>query len=110
MDIQALPALIRLISGIDGIRIIRILYCYAEGITEELIHEMRDNPKVAHYIEMPIQHSNDAVLKRMNRRDTKQKITKSHSVVAESYAGYRHTNNRDGWISRRDRRGVFGFA
>lgn len=73
---QALPALIRLISGIDGIRTIRVLYCYAEGITEGLIREMQVNPKVAHYIEMPIQHSNDAVLKRMNRRDTKQKITK----------------------------------
>jgi ribosomal protein S12 methylthiotransferase len=80
----ALPALIRLVSGIASIRTIRILYCYAEGITEELIGEMQSNPKVAHYIEMPIQHSNNAVLKRMNRRDTKQKITKVIHLLRKS--------------------------
>jgi len=71
---SALPSLIRSISAIDKIRSIRILYCYADGITDELILEIKSNPKVAHYIEMPIQHSNNSVLKRMNRRDTTQKI------------------------------------
>jgi len=71
---QALPELIRNISVIENIRTIRILYCYADGITDELILEMKNNPKVANYIEMPIQHSNNAILKRMNRRDTTQKI------------------------------------
>ena len=71
----SLPSLIHAISEIDGIRTIRILYCYADGITDELVQEIRHNPKAAHYIEMPIQHASDTVLKRMNRRDTKQKIT-----------------------------------
>lgn len=70
----ALPELLRRISEISGIRAIRILYCYADGITDELISEIRDNPKVMKYIEMPIQHANDEILKRMNRRDTKHKI------------------------------------
>jgi len=79
MDIyghHALPSLIRRISDIDGIQTIRILYCYADGVTGELIQEIKNNPKVANYIEMPIQHANNEILCRMNRRDTKEKITK----------------------------------
>ena len=70
----ALPSLLRQISEIDGIRTIRVLYCYADGVTSELIQEMKTNPKVAHYIEMPIQHANNVILKRMNRHDTQEKI------------------------------------
>lgn len=77
---QALPKLIREISKIDKIQAIRILYCYVDGITDELIQEMKENPKVLHYLEMPIQHANNEILKRMNRRDTKQKI--EHAVKA----------------------------
>lgn len=70
----ALPSLIHRISEIEKIQSIRILYCYADGITDELIQEMRNNLKVANYIEMPIQHANNNMLRRMNRRDTKEKI------------------------------------
>ncbi len=71
---QALPELIRLISAIEKITFIRILYCYVDGITNELIQEIKENPKVVHYIEMPIQHANDSMLLRMNRRDTQARI------------------------------------
>lgn len=77
---QALPKLIREISKIDKMQAIRILYCYVDGITDELIQEMKENSKVLHYLEMPIQHANNEILKRMNRRDTKQKI--EHAVKA----------------------------
>ncbi len=70
----ALPSLLQRISEIKEIHTVRILYCYADGITDELIQEMKINPKVAHYIEMPIQHANNEILKRMNRRDTQKGI------------------------------------
>lgn len=63
-----LPELLRKISEIDGIEWIRLLYCYPENITDELIDEIALNPKVCHYMDMPIQHADDAVLKRMGRK------------------------------------------
>lgn len=72
---QALPELIKRISLIDNVKNIRILYCYVDGITPELIDVMATNSKVVHYIEMPIQHANNNVLKRMNRRDKQKKIS-----------------------------------
>jgi len=71
-----LPELIRRISEIRSIRKIRLLYCYADGITDELIEEIKNNTKVAKYIEMPIQHADNNVLSRMNRRDTAESIEK----------------------------------
>jgi len=67
---SSLHILLQKLSAIDGIRWIRIMYCYPEHIYPELIAEMATNPKVAHYIDMPIQHADDNVLKRMNRRST----------------------------------------
>lgn len=83
----ALPELIHRISQIGQIRTIRILYCYVDGITEDLIREMKENPKVAKYIEMPIQHASDAVLKRMNRRDTKEKIRQTVETLRKEIPG-----------------------
>lgn len=68
---KKLPELLRKLSEIAGLKWIRLLYCYPEEITEELIKEIRDNPKVCHYLDMPIQHCEDSVLKRMGRRTTK---------------------------------------
>jgi ribosomal protein S12 methylthiotransferase len=87
MDIygrNVLPELINRISAIDKVRKIRILYCYADGITDELISVMRDNPKVAKYIEMPIQHADNAVLARMNRRDTRERIAEVIKQLRQS--------------------------
>ena len=70
---KKLPELLKKLAGIEGIQFIRLLYCYPEEITEELVYVMRDEPKICHYLDMPIQHASDAVLKRMGRRtDSKQ--------------------------------------
>lgn len=63
-----LPQLLHKISQIDGIQWIRFLYAYPETITDELIQEVKSNPKVCHYFDIPIQHIADTVLKRMNRK------------------------------------------
>ena len=65
---KTLPTLLKKLSEIEGIRWIRLQYCYPEEITDELIRMMADNPKVCHYIDIPIQHANDEVLKRMGRK------------------------------------------
>lgn len=67
---KKLPQLLRLLSQTEGIEWIRLLYCYPEEITEELITEIRENPKVCHYLDLPIQHMNDSILRRMGRRAT----------------------------------------
>lgn len=70
----ALDSLISSISEIEGIEWIRILYCYPDRITDGLIEEFKNNDKLVKYIDMPIQHINDDILKRMNRRDTTESI------------------------------------
>ncbi len=65
---KRLPKLIKSLSSIDGIKHIRLMYCYPEEITDELIELMKTEPKLYHYIDMPIQHASDPVLKRMGRR------------------------------------------
>ena len=71
---RMLPELIRKLSRIDGIRLLRIMYTYSDGITEDLISEMKSNPKVAKYLDMPIQHGDNRILKAMNRHDTAESI------------------------------------
>ncbi len=71
---RSLPELIRRITSIDDVASVRIMYAYSDGITDELIQEMETNPKLLHYLDMPIQHGSDAVLARMNRRDTESTI------------------------------------
>ena len=66
----ALDALLRELSAVDGIRWLRLLYCYPGRITDGLVEEIASNPKVVKYIDMPIQHISDRVLRAMNRRDT----------------------------------------
>lgn len=74
---KKLPSLIRELSNINGIEWIRLLYCYPEEITDELIIEIKSNSKVCKYIDMPIQHISNTVLKRMNRRGRKEDIINS---------------------------------
>ena len=69
-----LPELLRRLSKETTIPWIRIFYCYPDRITDELIAEMRDNPRVLPYLDMPIQHISDAVLKRMNRGGNRKQI------------------------------------
>lgn len=65
-----LAMLIRELARIDGLRWIRLLYAYPDGITDELVALIRDEPKVCKYLDIPLQHISDAVLKKMNRRST----------------------------------------
>lgn len=73
---KSLPGLLRKLSGIDGLEWIRILYCYPEEITDSLIEAVKELPKVCHYLDIPVQHGSDSVLKRMGRRtDSAQLIS-----------------------------------
>ncbi|AEB76112.1 30S ribosomal protein S12 methylthiotransferase RimO [Clostridium botulinum] len=72
-----LPELIRAISEIEAIEWIRVLYTYPEEITDELIEEIKSNDKVCNYLDIPIQHVSNTVLKRMNRRSTKEIISEN---------------------------------
>ena len=71
---KSLHVLLRELAKISGIRWIRILYCYPEEITDELIRVMKEEPKVCHYLDLPIQHANDEILKRMGRRTSRQQL------------------------------------
>ena len=71
---KSLHLLLEALCKISGIRWIRILYCYPEEIYDELIETMKREPKVCHYLDLPIQHASDAVLKRMGRRTTKEDL------------------------------------
>ena len=67
---KSLPELLDRLNEIPGLYWIRILYCYPEEITDELVEAIKRNEKVCHYLDMPIQHGCDAILKRMGRRTT----------------------------------------
>ena len=71
---KELPRLLHELAQIPGIYWIRILYCYPEEITDELIQVMKEEPKICHYLDLPIQHANDTILKRMGRRTSKQEL------------------------------------
>lgn len=74
---KALPELLEKLCRIEGIEWIRILYCYPEEITDDLIAVMKREPKICHYLDMPVQHASDAVLKRMGRRTTHKELTET---------------------------------
>lgn len=71
---KALPELLLRLAEIEDLEWIRIQYCYPEEITDELIRVIRDEPKVCSYLDIPIQHASDAILKRMGRRTTEAEI------------------------------------
>ena len=71
---KSLHVLLRNLCKTPGIRWIRILYCYPEEITDELIQVMKEEPKICHYLDLPIQHANDTILGRMGRRTSKQEL------------------------------------
>ncbi len=71
---KSLPRLLRELAKIPGIQWIRIQYCYPEEITDELIQVIREEEKVCHYLDIPIQHASDPVLKRMGRRTNQEEL------------------------------------
>lgn len=71
---KSLHILLKELCKISGLRWIRVMYCYPEEITDELIQVMKEEPKICHYLDLPIQHANDVILKRMGRRTSKQEL------------------------------------
>ncbi|MGB9779356.1 30S ribosomal protein S12 methylthiotransferase RimO [Caldanaerobacter sp.] len=69
-----LPELLRELAKIEGVKWIRLLYAYPDSVTDELIEEIKKNEKVVKYIDIPLQHSSESVLRRMNRGTTRDKI------------------------------------
>ena len=73
---KSLPELLEKLSEVEELRWIRILYCYPEEITDELIDAMKRLPKVCHYLDIPIQHGADTILKKMGRRTDRAQLTR----------------------------------
>ncbi|MBQ1516655.1 MAG: 30S ribosomal protein S12 methylthiotransferase RimO [Clostridia bacterium] len=82
-----LAALLRELCRIDGIEWIRVLYCYPECITDELIDVFANEEKVLKYIDMPLQHCDGAVLKRMNRKGNREEFTALINKLRERIPG-----------------------
>ncbi len=74
LEDASLAKLLRELSTVEGIEWIRVLYCYPESITDELIEEIKNNPKVCKYLDIPIQHASNHVLKRMARRSSLEQL------------------------------------
>lgn len=71
---KSLHKLLRELCKISGLRWIRILYCYPEEITDELIQVIKEEDKICNYLDLPIQHASDGILKRMGRRTSKKQL------------------------------------
>lgn len=71
---KSLHLLLRKLCEIKGLRWIRVLYCYPEEIYDELIKVMKEEKKICRYLDLPIQHSEDEILRRMGRRTTRQQL------------------------------------
>ena len=80
---KSLPELLHKLAEIDGVYWIRILYCYPEEITEELIEAMASEPKVCHYLDIPIQHASDRVLRSMGRRTDQTQLRSRIHLLRE---------------------------
>lgn len=80
---KSLPELLRKLSEIDGIEWIRLLYCYPEEVDEELLFAMKELPKVLHYLDIPVQHCSDRILRRMNRMTTKAEFLEKIRLMRE---------------------------
>lgn len=78
---KSLHVLLQNLCKIEGIRWIRILYCYPEELYEELIKVIKEEQKICHYLDIPIQHANDTILRRMGRRTTKEQIKNMISLL-----------------------------
>lgn len=84
---RRLPELLHALSEIEDVRILRILYAYPDGLDDELVSEIASNPKVARYLDVPVQHASDEVLERMNRRGSRKQLLESIRVLRERIPG-----------------------
>lgn len=81
---KSLHKLLRELCKISGIYWIRIQYCYPEEIYEELIQTIAEEPKICHYLDLPIQHANDRILKRMGRKTNKAQLVEKIEKLREA--------------------------
>ncbi|MDF2542037.1 MAG: rimO [Herbinix sp.] len=81
---KALPKLLRELCKVEGLEWIRVLYCYPEEITDELIEVIKNEPKICNYLDIPIQHASDKILKQMGRRTNKQDLIAVISKLREN--------------------------
>lgn len=82
-----LPALLQELCKIDGIRWIRLLYCYPDRITDELLHLMAKEEKIVKYLDLPLQHCSADILKAMNRRGSRESLTALIQKIRRSVPG-----------------------
>lgn len=80
---KSLPRLLKELCRIEELEWIRLLYCYPEEITQELVQTIREEPKICHYLDIPIQHGSDPVLKRMGRHTDTAQIRQLISTIRE---------------------------
>ena len=80
---KCLPQLLLKLAAIPDIRWIRLLYCYPEEITQELVRVMAREPKICHYLDIPIQHASDEILRRMGRRTNEEQLRRQIRMLRE---------------------------
>lgn len=80
---KMLPELLRKLCGLEGLIWIRLLYCYPEEITDELIEVIKQEKKVCHYLDMPIQHASDRILRKMGRKTRREELEATIAKLRE---------------------------
>ncbi len=78
-----LPKLLREVSKLESLKWLRVLYCYPDTVNKALLDEISENPKISPYLDLPLQHINDDILRRMNRRGTRAEIEKLLQMCRE---------------------------
>ena len=116
---KSLHILLKELCKIKGIRWIRVLYCYPEEIYDELIQTMKEEKKICHYLDLPIQHASDRILKRMGRRTTQAELVEIPDIVLRTtlISGFPGETQEDheelmGFVDEMefDRLGVFTYS
>ena len=107
---KMLPELLHRLAQIPGIYWIRIQYCYPEEITDELIEAIRSEEKVCHYLDIPIQHASDRILKRMGRRTSQAQLREMIGTATQGNSRHCAAYNHDCRFPGRDRGGSPGGA
>ncbi len=96
---KKLPELLRRLAAVSGIQWIRLQYCYPEEITDELIETIKTEEKVCNYLDIPIQHASDAVLKRMGKKNQQQRDPRTDCETQKRDSGHRAPHHSDLRIS-----------
>lgn len=96
---KSLHKLLQKLCRIHGIRWIRIQYCYPEEIYPELVETMKEQPKICHYLDLPIQHASNRILKRMKPQNNQGRFERDYPGTAQGDPGYLSENDADQRLS-----------